>query len=149
MKLFTKLVVLLAFVFTANSAFALVGNPETKKIAGQLAFETSTPEFATMNLEAFLEMTPSKFEELTGKKLGLKETVKMKFAQKKVAKLVAKKPAVESGVYVLLAILGFGWIAMGLNDDWNGSDWIVNLILTLLCWLPGLIHALTKKSKWY
>ena len=149
MKLFTMFALLFVFAIVSNSAFALVGNPATKKIAGQLAYETSTPEFATMNLEAFLEMTPSKFEELTGKKLGLKETVKMKFAQKRVAKLVSKKPAIESGIYVLLAIIGLGWVAMGLNDDWKGSDWITNLILTFLCWLPGLIHALTKKSKWY
>jgi uncharacterized membrane protein YqaE (UPF0057 family) len=38
---------------------------------------------------------------------------------------------------------------MGLFSDWDGSDWIVNLLLTMLCWLPGLIHALTKMKEYY
>ena len=151
MKLFTKLsLVLSLLVFVGNTSFALVGNPATKQIAGELAYTTNVPEFATMNLEQFLEITPNQIKEITGHKLSLKETVKLKLAQKKVAKIVGKKaPAIESSVYVLLVILGLGWVAMGLNDDWSGSDWIVNLLLTALCWLPGVIHGLSKRSKWY
>lgn len=137
-------------IFMANSSFALVGNPATKQIAGELAYTTNIPEFATMNLEQFLEITPNEVKEITGKKLTLKETVKLKLAQKKVAKVLGKKkPKLDSGVYVILVILGLGWLAMGLNDDWSGSDWLINLLLTALCWLPGVIHGLAKKSKWY
>ncbi|MBK9337016.1 MAG: YqaE/Pmp3 family membrane protein [Lewinellaceae bacterium] len=38
---------------------------------------------------------------------------------------------------------------MGVKSDWEGSDWIVNLILVVLCWLPGLIHALIKMKDYY
>ncbi|MBU6343136.1 MAG: YqaE/Pmp3 family membrane protein [Bacteroidetes bacterium] len=56
---------------------------------------------------------------------------------------------ITKGLYILLAILGLAWIAMGVKSDWSGNDWIVNLILTVLCWLPGFIHALVKMKEYY
>lgn len=96
-------------------------------------------------------MTPSKYRQLTGKRLGLKKSIQLKAAQKALKKEIrnGKDADISKGVYVLLAILGLGWLAMGLLDDWNGSDWLVNLLLTVLCWLPGLIHALVKMKKYY
>jgi uncharacterized membrane protein YqaE (UPF0057 family) len=34
-------------------------------------------------------------------------------------------------------------------DDWTGNTWVVNLILSFLCWLPGFIHALIKMKDYY
>jgi uncharacterized membrane protein YqaE (UPF0057 family) len=101
-------------------------------------------------VEAFLQLTPKEYRELTGERLGPVNAIKLKMAQKKVEKQLRKGDAdISEGVYILLAILGLGWVAMGLLSDFSGSDWIVNLILTILCWLPGLIHALIKKSDYY
>ncbi len=108
-----------------------------------------TPEMVQLGLEDFLALTPKKYKEMTGEKLGLKKTLELKAAQKMVKKQMNKDPQFSKGLYVLLAILGFAWVAMGVMDDWEGSDWIVNLILYVLCWLPGLIHALTKMKKYY
>lgn len=86
---------------------------------------------------------------MTGERLGFKNTLKLKAAQKFLKKEMKKDDGITKGLYILLAILGLAWIAMGVKSDWSGSDWIVNLILTLLCWLPGFIHALVKMKDYY
>ena len=106
-------------------------------------------QFAS-NLEGFMKLTPSEYHKLTGKKLTLKETLKLKAAQKLLKKQMNKGgDGLPKGVYILLAIFGLAWIAMGVKDDWNGNNWWVNLILTLLCWIPGFIHALVKMKEYY
>ena len=116
-----------------------------------------SPELTQIALDRFLTMTPKEYKKMTGKKLGLKKTLKLKLAQRAVKKQLKKgaelRPeagdGITKGIYILLAILGLAWIAMEVKDDWSGSDWIVNLLLTFLCWLPGLIHALVKMKKYY
>jgi uncharacterized membrane protein YqaE (UPF0057 family) len=105
--------------------------------------------FLIMGLDQFLSLTPKKYKEMTGEKLGLKKTLQLKAAQKFIKKELKREADIDKGLYVLLAILGLAWVAMGVMDDWSGSDWIVNLILYALCYLPGLIHALTKMKKYY
>lgn len=56
---------------------------------------------------------------------------------------------ISKGVYVLLAIIGFGWLAMGLNDDFEGFDWLISLLLYILGWLPGVIYTLIMMKKYY
>ena len=52
-------------------------------------------------------------------------------------------------VYVILAIVFLGWLAMGINDDFQGYAWLISLILYLLFWLPGVIYSLIMMSKYY
>lgn len=111
-----------------------------------------SPEMAKMNIEKFLSLTPSKYREMTGKKLGLKKTIELKAAQKFLSKKMGKGTSssdIPKGLYIVGAILGWGWLLMGLMDNWTGNDWWTNLILTALCWLPGVIHAFVKMSKYY
>lgn len=56
---------------------------------------------------------------------------------------------ISKGIYILLALLGLGWLGMGLNDDFGGSDWIISLVLYLLFFLPGFIYTLIKMKKYY
>ena len=123
-----------------NWAEQFKSNPDIK---------TLSPEMIKMGLTQFLSLTPSKYRELTGKRLGLKKSIELKAAQKFLKSKMGKAANISKGVYILLAILGLGWLAMGLLDDWQGNDWWINLILTLLCWLPGVIHALIKMKKYY
>ena len=111
------------------------------------------PNLVKIGAEKFLDLTPAKYREMTGQRLGIKNAVALKAAQIKVKNelgdLQNSEPDIDKNVYILLAIFGLAWIAMGLFSDWDGSDWIVNLLLTMLCWLPGLIHALTKMKEYY
>lgn len=106
-----------------------------------------------MSTEDFLKLTPKKVKKNLGRSLKIKEVLALKAAQKAVKKEVNTQNGndadISKGIYILLAFLGWAWLVMGLMDDWSGSDWVVNLILTILCWLPGFIHALVKMKKYY
>lgn len=145
-------ITILSFVFLfVTNGFAINSGNWHMKVSSQEEFNPITKDLPNMALEDFLSLTPKKYKEMTGKKLGLKNSLKLKAAQKYVKKHMKKGGAedISSGLYILLAILGLGWLAMGLIDDWDGQNWIINLVLTLLCWLPGLIHALVKKDEYF
>lgn len=60
---------------------------------------------------------------------------------------VAKTHEVDHVLLILLAIL-IPPVAVGLASDWSDTTAIIiNLILTILCWIPGIIHALIYISK--
>ncbi|MCF8450567.1 MAG: hypothetical protein K9G49_11920 [Taibaiella sp.] len=59
------------------------------------------------------------------------------------------KAEISKALYVVLAIIGFGWLAMGINDNFEGWDWVISLVLYLILWLPGLIYTLVKMKKYY
>ena len=106
---------------------------------------TATEQFKNFDSKTLLSLTPAKMEQLTGKKMTIAQKLALKMAQKK-----AKKAGdISKGLYIVLAIFGLAWIAMGVMDEWSGSTWIVNLLLTFLFWLPGLIHALVVMKKYY
>ena len=145
-----KLLTLLIFAFATSSAFAVVNNQWKNMVENDPMVRSLSPELLNLGLQNFLTITPKDYRVKTGKRMGIVNAVKLKAAQKYVKKRLKKDGEdISEGVYILLAILGLGWVAMGLLDDWDGSDWIVNLILTALCWLPGLIHALVKKKNYY
>lgn len=156
------LLLLLMTVFLSQTAFGMVEKvsrttPENASLTPskwyqdnnkQAELQGLSPEMTQMKMEEFLTLTPSKFEEMTGKKLSWKKKVELKLAQKFLKKKAAGAD-ISKGLYVVLAIIGFGWLAMGLLDDWNGSDWIIALVLSLLFWLPGVIFSLIKMNKYY
>jgi uncharacterized membrane protein YqaE (UPF0057 family) len=113
------------------------------------ALQALTPEMAQLSIDQFLTLTPAKYKEMTGERLGIKKSLQLKAAQKFIKAKRAGDPDIPKGLFIVLAILGWAWIVMGLMDDWKGNDWWVNLILVLLCWLPGVIHALVKMKKYY
>ena len=112
------------------------------------------PALAALNydFDAFVKLTPSKYRELTGKRLGLMEKIELRQIQKAVKK--SMNPAAEGGgipkwAYILLVILGLGFIPIGIMSDWTGNDWWINILLTLCFWIPGVIHGLIVMKKYY
>jgi uncharacterized membrane protein YqaE (UPF0057 family) len=143
-----KLVLFFACMVFALSVFAESKDNWKAELNTNPAFAEFSVLTSTLTVDEFLNLTPKMYREYTGEKLGIKNTVKLKAAQKWVKKHTQDSD-LSKGVYILLAFLGLGWLAMGLASDWDGSDWIVNLVLTLLCWLPGFIHALVKMDDYY
>lgn len=146
-----KILLLLAFIVAgSSSSFAVINMKWQQMAQNDAKLQQLPPEMLQMGLANFLTITPQEYKAQTGKKLGVIKSIKLKMAQKYVKKnLMGDDSGITSGLYILLAILGLGWVAMGILDDFGGSNWIVNLILTALCWLPGLIHALAKKSDYF
>ncbi len=143
LSLFTMLVMV-------SSTFAVNSGNWTMKVQEEVgAFNQEMPQ---MNLNDFMALTPATYKKATGNKLGIKNTLKLKAAQKFLKKNLnndGSSPDIPKGLYIVLVILGGGWIAMGLLDNFSGNNWWVNLILTALCWLPGVIHGFVKMNDYY
>jgi uncharacterized membrane protein YqaE (UPF0057 family) len=134
-------------------------------MSGLLASDNQTSHMTEMlgklTPDEFVKMSPTQIENLTGHKLSFKEKIALKVVKMKAQKLAkqfdngtisaagAKGAAIDKGVYIILAIVGLGFLGIGLASDWNGSDWIICLVLSILCWLPGVIYALIKMKNYY
>ncbi len=127
----------------------------TEASAEDIIGNAMLPADANLAMESFLELTPKKYREMTGNKLSLKETIALKIAQRKVKKQQrmaangGQAADFSKGIYILLAIFGLGWLAMGLLDDFEGNNWWIGLILGFLCFFPGLIYSLIKMKDYY
>lgn len=138
---------LFAVIFSVNAI-----NPSNKTIATiPTSIDFSNFEKSnTINGKSLTNITPNDIQKLTGKKLSLKEVIKLKAAQK-LLKANANKSrgsGYSKGIFILLAILGWAWLLMGIQDNFSGSTWLVNLLLTLLCWLPGFIHSMVHMKEY-
>lgn len=139
---FTFLLVLVGTFMLTQPVFGMIEPRGT-------SLPSASTEKKQMNVETFINLTPAKYQELTGQKLGWAKKIQLKMAQKLLKGKKAGNADISKGLYVVLAIIGFGWLAMGLLDDWSGSDWIIALVLYFLFWLPGLIYSLIKMKKYY
>src|SRR4051812_27935905 len=57
---------------------------------------------------------------------------------KRLLHRIEERAAISQGAYIVLSIFWLGWLAMGLNDDFEGFDWVLSLILYILFYFPGL-----------
>ena len=159
-KIMKKIVLLFTLVMFSLQSYT-VGAVPNEAVVGKDMKSEKDVEFSQylsqMTPEEIMVLTPEKYKEKTGKKIGLKNALKLKMAKrllKKAKKAEAKGDGTASGgigkgLYIVLAILGLAWIAMGIFDDWKGNTWIIGLVLALLLWLPGLIFALIKMKDYY
>ncbi len=153
-----KVVFMLSFVLVAAIGLMSVSStsPSPLKKVDNISLvnrdaQTFLSENPNLSVEDFLTLTPKKYKELTGKKLGLKKTIMLKVAQKQVKKAMlnpGKKNAISKLVYILLAIFIAPFLAVGLATNWEGSDWWKALLWTLLCGIPGIIYALVKMKNY-
>lgn len=79
-------------------------------------------------------------------------TVKTYIAKKIIEKQIqkqSKKKHGESDTKILLYILCFfiPFLAVGIATDWDVEKVVINILLTLLCGIPGIIHAIIVVSK--
>jgi uncharacterized membrane protein YqaE (UPF0057 family) len=143
---------LFTMLIAASMSMAAVPTKVANLPTGDLKVNDNIDQIFRDNLTAFLDLTPRSYEEMTGQKLTLKETMKLKAAQKMVKNQLKKADGEDTfpkGAYIVLVILGWGFIPLGILSDWKGNDWWVNLLLTFLCWIPGVIHGLSKMKNYY
>lgn len=140
------IIVLLAVAFSVSSYAGIIYVPANASDNTKAGIEATIAKVKASNMDAFLSLTPEKVKEMTGKKMNFAQKIALKMAQKKAKRAGGE---ISKGLYIVLAIFGLAWIAMGIMDDWSGGTWILNLVLTLLFWLPGFIHALIVMKKYY
>jgi uncharacterized membrane protein YqaE (UPF0057 family) len=152
-KLTTASMMILALLFCLSSFATTPGSAPAFIIQNNVDLtEAKLTDKVRAQLESFVNMTPKDFKKMTGKKLSLTEVIKLKVAQKKVKKHMLAADGEEKFSktgYIILVILGLGFIPIGILTDWKGNDWWINLLLSLACWLPGVIHGLVTMKKYY
>ena len=129
-----------------NRSYASIHDPiESKSVTQALSSDKMDVR------QAILTTTPKKFRQLTGRKMNVKEWLSLQIAKKVVKRSIIKKQKeyVSQSLYIVLAILGLGFIGMGVNTDWTGSDWVICLLLSLFTCIGGLIFALIKMRDYY
>ncbi len=158
-----KSLLALSLCLFAFSAFAVVSSTEVSKTPVSITPEQAKQAEALLNKLATVDLntlTIHQAEELAGRKLTLKEKIGFKVAKMKMKKMQKKatvsmeagKSAPDSGLdkgmYILVAFF-IPFLAVGLASDWDGNEWLICLLLTCLCWLPGFIYALVKMKNYY
>ncbi len=108
------------------------------------------------NQAQMLEAMSAKMSDNGTHKLSFKEKLALKLVTKKAEKMQKKMasgklsaaPGIEKGTYIIVAIL-IPFLAVGLATNFQGSDWLICLLLSFLFYLPGLIYALIKMKDYY
>jgi len=144
-----KILTLLLITACIGTSFAAVNAKWADQFSDNTELQSLNPQVTQIGMDQFLALTPAKYQELTGEKLSIAQTISLKAAQKYVKKHSGADDDIPKGLYIVLALLGWSFVAMGILDNWEGNNWWVNLILTMLCWLPGFIHALVKMKDYY
>ena len=67
-------------------------------------------------------------------------------AMKKAVKSQKKSDDVPVGLLYVLCFF-FPFVAVGLVTDWDIKAVLINILLTALCGIPGIIHAFIVVSK--
>lgn len=146
-----KVLLFLAFAIMSTTTYAVNSVSWAKQFQDDSAIQNLNPNMKGLVLSDFLDMTPKKYKKMTGEKLGWKNTLKMKAAQKMLKKKMKKggNEPLDKTLYIVLAIIGLGFIGMGVASDWDGNEWIIGLVLAFLCWIPGVIYSLVKMKNYY
>lgn len=94
--------------------------------------------------KVFFKSTKMAQKALTQKSSTFAKPV-IKAAVKQMAKPTKSADTELILLYVLCILIPP--LAVGIVTDWDGGPVILNLILCLLCWLPGIIHAFIVVSE--
>ncbi len=104
---------------------------------------------STENKKNSFETKANRFNSIVETSAGIKADKSFqKSAKNAVIKNIAKKASTskksDDTEFIILVILCFLLppVAVGLATDWDIPSVVLNIILTLLCGLPGIIHAL-------
>jgi hypothetical protein len=74
---------------------------------------------------------------------------KKSFVSRAVSWIAAKSATVPVLLYVIMAILPLGWLAIGINEDFHGLHWLIALILYFIFYIPGVVYSLIMMGKYY
>jgi uncharacterized membrane protein YqaE (UPF0057 family) len=102
-----------------------------------------------MTAAEFLSLTPARYRQMTGKKLGFFKSMELKMAQRQMKKKMDEGGDLPQWAYIVMAIFWLGWLAIGVRSNWKGNDWWITLLLYFLFWIPGIVYALIVMDKYY
>jgi len=110
--------------------------------------DTHQPELSELTVDQIVNMTARDFEEISGTNLTLKDKVVFKMAQKRLKRAQRKGSDEPDKILIYVLCWFLPPLAVALLYD-IGKEFWVNVILTVLCVLPGIIHAFVLASRYY
>jgi uncharacterized membrane protein YqaE (UPF0057 family) len=122
-----------------HAGYAVRKAPDSATIGQTSSSENNVVTYENSNFTANVSTADEELNMVTGKKSFFT----------KVADRLKEAVDISKGAYIVLAIIWFGWLAMGINDNFEGFDWIISLLLYILGWLPGVIYTLIRMKKYY
>jgi uncharacterized membrane protein YqaE (UPF0057 family) len=99
-----------------------------------------------------LALTPEKYRQMTGQRLGIVKSMELKWAQKKLrhsSNQEGGNASIPKWLYIVMAIFALGWLALGIITGFKGNDWWIALLLYFLFIIPGIIYSLIVMKKYY
>lgn len=127
--------------FTSSTPETISNIPANKSEVIENNFTASTDNSNTANTNTARKITRNKSN-------SIKTAIVEKYIERQIHKQSKKKQG-ESDTKILLYILCFfiPFLAVGLATDWDVTKVLINILLTLLCGIPGIIHAIIVVSK--
>jgi uncharacterized membrane protein YqaE (UPF0057 family) len=113
---------------------------------------TANFSLANITKEDFLSLTPAKYRQMTGKRLGIVKSMELKWAQNKLRKTMHAEGSggsIPKWLYIVMSIFALGWLAIGIITGFTGNDWWIALLLYFLFIIPGIIYSLVVMKKYY
>jgi len=139
-KIFLLFVTASVLIFTnAYAGYAVRKAPDSVTMGQTSSSDNNVVAYENSNFTANVSTADEELSMVTGKKSFFT----------KVADRLKEAVDISKGAYIVLAIIWFGWLAMGINDNFEGFDWIISLLLYILGWLPGVIYTLIRMKKYY
>lgn len=135
------LLLITVLFFSANvSQAAFVVKKEAKKVTEQTPVRAdnniSNPAITADNLN-----TLTTNQNITHKK--------QHFFNRLVSKISKGSAGVSQAAYIILSVFFLGWLAIGINENWEGLNWLIGLLLYLLVWVGGFVFAMIMMGKYY
>ncbi len=121
---------LLVFAFLVGSTSVTAVVPVRDLVKEEMA--VPVPEFLQgFDREEILHLTPNTYRQRTGKKLSLQELLALKKYQKELKANLPpnQEPELDKTIYIVLAVIGLGFLGIGLNTDWKGNEWLYALLM--------------------
>jgi len=121
----------------------------TKKVKTNIPSTHVEPAINVVETNYLSTLTPVKKTSTQSNTFTFKETIKSKAikniikkkGKKSIDKIKSTPTSDDEILYYILAIL-IPFVAVGLVTDWDITKVLICLLLTLLCYIPGLIYAL-------
>lgn len=104
-----------------------------------------------LSMETLMTLTPAKYKQMTGKRMGFFKSLELRLVQKQLKKQQAPEGGggLPKWAYIVMSLLALGWLAIGIQSNFRGNDWWIALLLYFLFYLPGLIYSLIVMKKYY